>query len=233
MSSRHPPSTNVEQGHRIYPTSGASEHARAAAQLPAIGPNILPPPSMLARPAPWYPAQQPQPLFTPDPALTRPHFYGSPAHDYLTSPQPQSYYLRSPTQLSRPTQQAAAPLENLLHPAPHNPTSSESPYVSTYREQGSRQYQQQPISAQNAHPDRSAFQPSSAHGTFEASRQYPLTDEASFNTRALPSPNEQLHQNSVSSQQSSTNSSSGYGAAPALSIQASLATQTPRNPRDM
>ncbi len=203
----------------------------AAAQAPPIGPNILPPPSMLARPAPWYPAQQPQPLFTPDPALTRPHFHGYPARDYLTSPQPQSYYRRPPPQLSRPTQQAAAPLEHLLHPAPYNPASNESPYVSTYRQQGSRQYQQVPISAQSAHPDRSAFQSSSAH---EASRQYPLTDEARFNARALPSPNEQPHQSSVGSQQSSiSNCSSSYGAAPALSIRAGLATQSPPNPRDM
>lgn len=220
MSARHPPSTQAEQRSQKQPTLGAPGYAMAATQMPPVGPHILPPPSTLARPEPWHPSHLSQPLFTPDPALTRPQFHGYPDQTYPINPPPQSYN-QPPTHLPRPTQQAAAPLEQLLHPAPYNSVRTE------YQQPDTRGYQQ------NAHPDRSAFQEPSAHETFESSRQHLSRDEARFNARALPSPSQQLHRSSVGSQHSSTTSSSGYGGAPAHSVLAGSVAQSPRNSRDM
>ena len=231
MSARHPRSTQ-EQRNRTYPTSGAPGHAMAATQIPPVGPHILPPPSMLARTQPWHSSHQSQPLFTPDPALTRTQIHGYPVQNYPTHPPLQSYHQPSP-QLPRPTPLPAAPLEQLLHPAPYNSVSSESSYGSSYQQRDPRRYQQQPSSAQNTYVDRSAVQDSPAHETFDTLRQYPSRDEARFNARAMPSPSQQFHRGSVSSQHSSTTSSSGYGAAPAHSTPAGSVAQSPQNPRDM
>lgn len=228
MSTRHPPSTQAEQRSKIYPTSAAPGHAMAATQAPPVGPHILPPPSTLARPEPWHPFHLSQPLFTPDPALTRPQFHGYPVQNYPANAPPQSYH-QPPTPLPRPTQQAAAPLSQLLHPAPYNPVRSELSYASSYQQPDTRRYQQQP---NTAYSDRSAFQEVPAHETFESSKQHLSRDEARFNAMAFHSPGQQFHRSSVGSQHSST-TSSGYCVGPAHSVPAVSATQSPRNPHDM
>ena len=197
----------------------------AAAQVLPAGPHILPPPSTLPRPEPWHPPHQPQPLFTPDPALTRPRFHGHPVQEYPISSSPQSYH-QSPPQLPRPTQQAAASLEQLLHPSSYHSASSGSSYTSSYQQQDSRRYQQAQNSGHNAYGERTAYQGSSSHEPFETSRQPVTSDEARLNARALPSPSQQLHRGSISSQHSSTTSL-------AYSTPAGSAARSPQNPRDM
>ena len=206
----------------------------AATQVPPVGAHILPPPSTLARPDPWRPPHPPQPLFTPDPALTRPQFQGHQIHTYLSNPPPQSYYQPPPPRLHKPTQQAAAPLEHLLHPAPYNPAGNEYSYIPAYRQQDARRYQEQQLSpAQLAHRNEPAFQHSPPRETFEAPRQLSWNDDPRFNPRALPSPSQPFNRSSISSRQSSTTSSSGYSAAPAHSTAAASAAQSPPKPRDM
>ena len=234
MPSRHPPSTQAEQRNTQYPNPGFFEHTMAATQVPPMGAHILPPPSMLARPDTWQPSHPPQPLFTPDPALMRPHLPSHQIRNCLTNPPPHSFYQPPPPQLHRPLQQAAAPLEHLLHPAPYNPTGSEPCYTPAYRQQDSRRYQQPSLSSSPyGHSDEPSFQSSPVRETFEAPRQYPLNDERRFNPRALPSPSRLFHRSSTGSQQSSTTSSSGYSAAPAHSTAADSAVPSPPKARDM
>ena len=234
MSSRHLPSTQSEQNNRSHPPHGAPEHAMAATQVPPVGVHILPPPSMLARTDPWRPPHPPQPLFTPDPALTRPRLQSQQVHNYPPDPSPHSYYQPPSLQPYRPIQQAAAPLEHLLHPVSYSPAGSESSYTPAYRQQDPRRYQEQQLSStQYPHANESTFQRSSAREAFETSRQFPLSDDPRLNPRTLPSPSQPFHRSSVGSQQSSTTSSSGYSAAPAPPMAAGSAAQSPSKPYDM